>query len=88
MARAPAPAGRRSTRSADPLLRLVLAWLGAVLIGWPAIQIAGARGTVALFLYVFAIWGAIIVVLLIVSRSLRRSLPTTCDGNDRREPSS
>lgn len=58
---------------ADPAIQLVLAWLGLILLGWPVIQIAGGRGVLALFAYVFALWGALVIVLFAVSRSLRRS---------------
>lgn len=62
---------------ADPTLRLALTWACALLVGWPLLQIAGARGIGALFLYVFVIWSGLIVVLFAVARSLRRSLPST-----------
>ncbi|EXI77593.1 MAG: hypothetical protein AW10_03606 [Candidatus Accumulibacter appositus] len=65
---------------ADPLLQVALTWFAAFLVGWPLIQIAGGRGTITLFLYIFMIWGGLIVLLFIVSRSLRhRSPPTSSD---------
>lgn len=73
---------RKSQPLADPLLQIVLTWVGAFLVGWPLVQIAGARGVSVLFLYVFVIWGGLIVLLFFVSRSLRGSTPpaTTDDS--------
>lgn len=72
---------------ADPLLQVALTWLGAFLVGWPLIQIAGERGTIALFVYVFMIWGGLVVLLFVVSRSLRhRSPPTRSDDKPTGSP--
>lgn len=76
----PTTVRRKRHRLADPLLQLALAWVSAFLVGWPLIQIAGARGTVAMYLYVFATWSALIVLSHAVSRSLRRS--RRADGSD------
>ena len=66
---------RKAHPLADPLLQIALVWVSAFLVGWPLIQISGARGAIAMFLYVFVIWGVLIALIFAVSRSLRRSLP-------------
>lgn len=77
---------RKPPPLADPLLQVALLWVAAFLVGWPLIQIAGARGAIAMFLYVFVIWSGLIVLLFAISRSLRRSLPPTASGEDPEDP--
>ena len=77
---------RKPPPLADPLLQIVLLWVAAFLVGWPLIQIAGAQGMIAMFLYVFVIWSGLIVLLVAVSRSLRRSLPPAAGGEDPADP--
>jgi hypothetical protein len=72
---------RRVHPLTDPLLQVALTWVAAFLVGWPLIQIAGGRGTIMLFLYVFMIWGGLIVLLFVVARSLRRGSPPTSNDD-------
>lgn len=58
---------------ADPAIQLALTGVAGALVGWPLIQIAGERGMWALFLYIFVVWGGLVLVLLAISRGLRRS---------------
>jgi len=74
---------RRPRRVTDPLFQIVLAWVSAVLVGWPLIQIAGAHGMLAVFVYVFVVWSGLVVVLLAVSRSLQRSAPPKSSNDGR-----
>lgn len=67
---------------ADPLLQIALTWVAAFLVSWPLIQISGARGVIAMFLYVFVIWGVLVGLIFAVSRSLRRSLPAAASGEE------
>jgi len=73
---------RKPPLLADPAIQLVLAWISAILLGWPLIQIVGEHGVAAMFLYVFAVWGGVIVLLFAVSRSLRRALQSATDSDD------
>ncbi|WP_313952401.1 hypothetical protein [Accumulibacter sp.] len=73
---------RKAHPLADPLLQVALVWVSAFLVGWPLIQIAGARGVIAMFLYVFVIWGVLVGLIFAVSRSLRRSLPPAASGEE------
>lgn len=74
---------RKPRRLTDPLFQLALAWVSAVLVGWPLIQIAGAHGTLAVFVYVFVVWSGLVVVLLAVSRNLQRSAPPKSSNDGR-----
>jgi len=67
---------------ANPAIQLVLAWISVLLLGWPLIQIVGEHGMAAMFLYVFVVWGGLIVLLFAVSRSLRRALRSAMDSDD------
>lgn len=78
----PAVVSRKPRPLADPVLQVALTWVSAVLLGWPAIQIAGAHGTAAVFLYVFVIWSGLIAALFGVSRSLQRKWPSTHKDED------
>lgn len=83
MTRSPASASKRKAHPlADPLLQIALVWVSALLVGWPLIQIAGARGVIAMFLYVFVIWGVLVGLIFAVSRSLRDSMPPAASGED------
>ncbi|WP_313951052.1 hypothetical protein [Accumulibacter sp.] len=73
---------RKAHPLADPRLQIALVWVGAFLVGWPLIQISGARGAIAMFLYVFVIWGVLVGLIFAVSRSLRRSLPPATSGDE------
>lgn len=71
------PDKKRVRLLAEPAIQVVLAWAGLVLLGWPLIQIAGERGTTALFVYVFVVWALLIVLIVLVSRSLRANFGTS-----------
>lgn len=58
---------------ADPVMPLALAWVSAIFLGWPLIQIVGEHGTAALFIYIFAVWSGLIILLFAISRSLRHT---------------
>lgn len=61
----------------QPAIQLVLAALGVLLVGWPILQIAGERGTAVLFVYVFGVWSALIVLLALVGRCIARATAVT-----------
>ena len=63
----------RSPRLTDPAMQRVLAGLAFLLLSWPLLQIAGDRGTLALFVYLFLVWIGLVAVLLMLARSLRRT---------------
>jgi hypothetical protein len=65
---------RKPSLLADPAIQLVLAGMSVILLGWPMIQIAGGRGMPAMFIYVFVVWGGLVILLFAVSRSLRGAL--------------
>ena len=67
---------------ADPAIQLALAGLAGALVGWPLIQIAGERGMSALFVYIFAVWGGLVLVLFAVGQSLRRSWQRAKDTDE------
>lgn len=74
---------RKPRRLTDPLFQLALAWVSAVLVGWPVIQIAGAHGMLAVFVYVLVVWSGLVVVLYAVSRGLQRSAPPKASKDGR-----
>lgn len=53
-------------------IQAMLAGLGGLLVAWPILQIAGERGTEALFVYVFVVWAALVGLLLAVGRCIAR----------------
>lgn len=55
---------------ADPAVRGVVAALAGLLFGWPMIQIAGEKGTLTLFIYVFVVWALVITVLALIGWKL------------------
>lgn len=58
---------------AQPSLQSMAACIGGLLLGWPVIQIAGDQGHWTLFLYVFWVWAALILLLVFVGRAITRS---------------
>jgi hypothetical protein len=56
----------------DPVILLALMWVSVIFLGWPLIQIVGKHGMVALFVYIFAVWGGLIMLLFAISRRLHR----------------
>lgn len=57
---------------ADPPVQLVLALLAGVFLSWPIIQIAGAGGAAVMFVYIFTVWGCLVLLLWRVSRAIGR----------------
>jgi hypothetical protein len=55
----------------DPVILLALMWVSVIFLGWPLIQIVGEHGMGALFVYIFAVWGGLIMLLFAISRRLR-----------------
>lgn len=54
----------------DPVILLALMWVSIIFLGWPLIQIVGAHGMGALFVYIFAVWGGLVMLLFAISRRL------------------
>lgn len=64
---------RQRSLLADPMIPLALTWVSVIFLGWPLIQIVGVHGVAALFVYIFAVWSGLIILLFAISRSLRHA---------------
>ena len=53
-------------------VRIFACLLGLLLLSWPLISIAGSRGLFAMFGYVFTVWLALVLVLVLIGRAARR----------------
>lgn len=74
---------------ADLPIQRMIAVVAGLLLSWPIIGIVGERGSIALFLYVFALWGGLIVLLWRIARVIDAQQAATGDAdaaaNERRE---
>lgn len=52
-----------------PEFSAVLLLLCTALFGWPFISIAGPSSPAAMFVYLFIVWGAVIVLLFFLARA-------------------
>lgn len=57
---------------ADPAVLAVAILLAGLLFGWPLIQVAGERGTLALYIYIFTAWTLVVALLALIGRQLGR----------------
>ena len=57
----------------SPVGALLLFCAGVLLFTWPLLSIMGDRGGVGLFAYLFLAWAAVVVLLLIKGRAIRRA---------------
>ncbi|KJS03764.1 MAG: hypothetical protein VR65_00140 [Desulfobulbaceae bacterium BRH_c16a] len=52
-----------------PEFMVILFLFCTALFGWPFISIAGLSSPESMFIYLFFVWGAVIVLLFFISRS-------------------
>ncbi len=58
---------------AQPSLQSMAACIAGLLIGWPVIQIVGDKGQWTLFLYVFTVWAALVLLLVFIGHAIAQS---------------
>lgn len=72
---------------AQSQIHVLVAFLAAVLLAWPLLQIAAGAGLWPLWRYVFGVWAGLIVVAAVFVRAIngarRRQSPASDQGDER-----
>lgn len=63
---------KRRSPLAELPIHVLLACVGALLLSWPIIQVAGEHGMMPWATYLFAVWAGIILLLAAIGRALAR----------------
>lgn len=63
----------------SPIL-LALELLAALLLVWPIVQIAGDRGTLSFFAYIFVVWTGLVLLLGRIGMAISRSTSPNDDS--------
>jgi hypothetical protein len=59
---------------------LALGLLATLLFTWPIVQIAGDRGTLSFFVYIFLVWAGLVLLLGRIGVVISRSTPAGDDS--------
>lgn len=66
----------------QPSLHVLMAVASGLLVGWPIIEITGARGHWAVYLYVFAVWLLMLLILALIGHAIVRAERTSAAASD------
>jgi hypothetical protein len=59
----------------EPSFGVVVFLLGALALGWPLVSVAVARGVTGFFVYLFGVWGLLVLLALIMALTGDRNPP-------------